>query len=100
MTYQLELTEEAKLDVQDAWLWYENQKSNLGDEFLLSVEAALSEIERNPFLYQIKYIDVRIALLRRFPYKVIYVIEETRIGILGVLHDRRDPSVWMARTEL
>ena len=78
MTYQLELTEEARLDVQEAWFWYENQKSNLGAEFLLSVEA-------------------RIALLKRFPYKVIYLVEGTRIGIPGVLHDRRDPSVWMAR---
>lgn len=97
MTYQLELTEEARLDIQEAWFWYEHQKANLGDEFLLSVEASLSEIERNPFLYQINDTSIRIALMKRFPYKVIYSVEATRIGIIGVLHNRRDPSVWMVR---
>lgn len=97
MSYQLELTEEARLDIQESWLWYENQKANLGNEFLLSVEAALSEVERNPFHYQIIYNNVRLAILKRFPYKVVYSIEETRIGIIGVLHNKRDPSVWMVR---
>ena len=97
MTYHLELTEEARLDVQEAWLWYENQKANLGEEFLLSLEASLNEIQRNPFLYQMHYNNSRIAL-KRFPYKVIYVIEEEYlIGVIGIIHNKRDPSVWMIR---
>jgi len=97
MTYRLELTDEARLDVQEAWLWYENLKANLGEEFLLSLEASLNEIERNPLLYQIYHNNSRIALLKRFPYKAIYVIENSIVGVIAVIHNKRDPSIWMVR---
>lgn len=97
MTYQLQFTEEAKLDVQEAWLWYEEQKANLGEEFILSLEASINQIERNPLQYQTHYNIFRIAILRRFPYKVVFIAEEQVIIVIGVIHNQRDPSVWMAR---
>ncbi|HET9053851.1 MAG TPA: hypothetical protein VFM90_06755 [Cyclobacteriaceae bacterium] len=39
MLYSLEITREAKLDIQEAWLWYEEQNNGLGDDFLLMLES-------------------------------------------------------------
>lgn len=97
MSFSLLFTTEAKLDVQDAWLWYEKQRAGLGDEFILSLEATLSEIERTPLIYQIQFKDIRIALLKRFPYKAVFTVEKEQIIIIGVLNSKRDPTVWITR---
>lgn len=97
MKYQLELTEEARFDIEEAWLWYDQQKTGLGEEFLNSLEASLYQIEQNPLFFQEAYNTVRVALLRRFPYKIIFTLEGPVIGVLAVIHSRRDPTVWMVR---
>jgi hypothetical protein len=43
MIYQLELTQEARLDVEDAWYWYESKRTGLGEEFLISLKAAINK---------------------------------------------------------
>jgi hypothetical protein len=86
MTYLLELTHEAKLDIEETWCWYENQKFGLGEEFLISLEAALNHIQRNPLTNQVQHDEVRIGLLRRFPFRVVYIVENYRIGVVAI-HD-------------
>lgn len=41
---------EAESDLAEAYRWYEAQVPGLGSDFLLSVDAALSSIRRNPEL--------------------------------------------------
>ena len=97
MKYRLEFIQAAYLDIQEAWLWYEEQKVGLGEEFLLSLEASFNQIQRNPLLYQIAFSKVRVALLRRFPYRIVYTLADSTIGVVGVLHTSRDPSIWNER---
>ena len=88
---------EAEFDLAEAYGWYETQLSGLGSQFLLSVDAALSSIQRTPELYPVIHKNVRRSLIRRFPYGVFYVAEQDRIVILAVLHARRDPQSWKDR---
>jgi hypothetical protein len=37
-------------------------------------------------------------VLRRFPYLVYFLIEDTKVIILGVLDSRRDPEAHRSRT--
>jgi plasmid stabilization system protein ParE len=85
---------DAELDLAEAYSWYEARVSGLGSDFLLSIDASLSSIQRTPEMYLIVYKNVRRGLVRRFPYGVFYVVEEDRIVILGILHARRDPKTW------
>lgn len=94
MSYTLEFTEEARLDIQETVDWYDSRREGLGDEFLLSLEATVSNLQRNPFHYPLRYDQVRRILLRRFPYQVVFVMKEQTIGVPGVLHTRRDPTIW------
>lgn len=45
------LLPEAKADVADACLWYEEQSMGLGMEFLRCIETALLAIQRAPLSY-------------------------------------------------
>jgi hypothetical protein len=71
MNFLLEFSEEADLDVKDASDWYNAKKSGLGNEFLDNLESILSLIKDNPNLFAAKRKNYRIALLKRFPYKII-----------------------------
>jgi len=39
-------------------------------------------LKENPLLYQIKYREIRIALTKKFPFGIHYIIEDSTIFIL------------------
>ena len=88
---------EAEADLAEACQWYEEQRPGLAERFLLSVEAALSGIERFPESFPVVYNQVRRVLLRRFPYGIFYLLEESRVVVLAVFHCKRDPKPWQER---
>jgi toxin ParE1/3/4 len=88
---------EAEFDLAGAYGWYETQVPGLGSQFLLSIDATLSSIQRTPELYPVIHKNVRRSLIRRFPYGVFYVAKQDRIVVLAVLHARRDPQSWKDR---
>ena len=53
MTLPPLLVAEAKADVMDAYLWYEDQSLGLGMEFVRCVEAALLLIQRTPLIHPV-----------------------------------------------
>lgn len=97
MSYKLRISEFAELDLLDAMIWYEEQRGGLSNEFELSVDAALSLIERSPLGFQIRYDDVRIAFTNRFPYGIHFSIEADEIIVIGIYYISRDPEHWLER---
>ena len=53
---------EAEAELAEAFDWYEQQVAGLGSRFLISVDAAINSILREPFQYPILYKNVRRAL--------------------------------------
>jgi toxin ParE1/3/4 len=86
MSYKLIVREKAEQQANDAYWWYEERLGGLGDEFLLSVDACINSIERNPNLFQKKYKNIRMGMVERFPYGVYYVIDNSLIVVLAILH--------------
>jgi hypothetical protein len=39
----------------------------------------------------------RLALVRRFPYAVVYRIDDDQITVVAVYHMHRDPRGWQSR---
>jgi hypothetical protein len=48
---RLELHPEARAELRSAALWYDKQRSGLGDEFIAEVSAALARIRDTPESY-------------------------------------------------
>lgn len=71
---------EARLEVQEAFQYYQDKSEGLGFEFMRSLDAALQSVKRNPLAYQTIYKQTRRVLLRKFPYTLFYVAEENRVG--------------------
>jgi toxin ParE1/3/4 len=97
VNFPLIVNPEAEADMADAKLWYDNLRPGLGDEFLLGVENTFEGIQRMPELYGKVFQDLRLALLRRFPYAIVYRMDEDQITVVAVYHTSRDPRGWQSR---
>jgi plasmid stabilization system protein ParE len=88
----------AEADLDEARQWYESDRGGLGDELIDEVDAVLARIRRMPRLYAKVFQELRLALVRRFPYAVVYRIDDDQITVVAVYHTHRDPRGWQSRT--
>jgi plasmid stabilization system protein ParE len=97
MTFPIAFHPEVRGEVNDAFNWYERQRTGLGEEFLEVVNSALARIRLQPEIPQPIDLGVRRVRLKRFPYRVVYLLETTRIFVISIQHVRRDPASWQTR---
>ena len=88
---------EARLDILEAQAWYEERVPGLGAEFVRSVDVTVSAILRFPSGFPKVHREMRKAVIHRFPYALLHVIEGDDVLILGCFHHRRDPKSWQHR---
>ena len=97
MSLSLVIRRKARVDFDEAFDWYEQQRAGLGVEFAERVQVVFNSISAMPELHATVYRDVRKALVRPFPYSVIYRIRNNRVIVLAVFHNKRDPKIWQSR---
>ena len=93
------LTPEAKADVSQITAWYRERRIRAAEEFLLAVNAAFARIESQPTAQVVVDADTgtRRALLRKFPHRVLYLIDGGQVVVFAVIHHRRDNPAWRER---
>jgi plasmid stabilization system protein ParE len=84
-------------DVREAQAWYEQRRQFLGLEFVLELDRVVAIIQERPATFPIVHRDARRALMRRFPYLVLFVDLDDAIVVVGVFHTARDPKTIRAR---
>jgi len=99
MKYKVIVRPEAEDDLKATFSWYEDKRIGLGYDFLLQVDAGINFINRNPEIHPIEYKGTRKHLIKRFPYKIIYLVEEEEIIILAVIHGKRRPDLIKKRID-
>jgi plasmid stabilization system protein ParE len=97
MKFEIIVQPLAEQDIRDAFDWYEDKRNGLGYDFLLHIDAGFELILRDPFAFPIEYKNTRKHLIKRFPFKIIYLIENDIVIILAVLHGKRDPNLLKSR---
>lgn len=94
MKYEVVIVEDARRDIFTAHAWYLEQSIKAADSFAKSVSSSIQRIAKNPYQTQIRYGQIRIAFLKRFPFGIHYTVEEKSIMILAVFHTSRKPKRW------
>lgn len=93
MKYSLIVTDAARQDILDGYLYYEEQSNGLGDRFLNEVERRFSDLQAHPEYYS--FIDRRSILrditLHSFPYVIVYRIVGDSVRVHAVLHTKKSP---------
>ena len=99
------LTPAANREIAEAAEWYEARQVGLSDRFLEEIDNALALIRRHPAAFLLlpdlpSDLQVRRALLNRFPYCLIFLELPSEIRIIAVSHLKRRPGYWLSRLGL
>lgn len=101
MTYKIRFSQLASDDLTEVLGWYKEQNiEGLHKRFIEDLSKVLKRLENNPQSNPIVHNTVRQALLKKFPYKVLYTFDNTVVEVLiiALIHQKRDPKIWQDRT--
>lgn len=97
MNLPLVIRRAARAEFNEAFDWYEQQRPGLGVQFAERVQVVFDSIAAMPEMHAPVYRDVRKALVKPYPYSVIYRIRGNRVVVLAVFHSKRNPNIWKSR---
>ena len=92
MAAQLTLHPAAEREIETACDHYDRQAPGLALAFVLELAALIEAILRHPEMYPAFDEGYHRALMRRFPYQVLYYIDPTGVLIACVVHQHREPG--------
>jgi plasmid stabilization system protein ParE len=87
----------AVYELNDASEFYELEVPGLGIRFKNEVKKAIRRIREYPLAWSKEQDSIRRCLLHKFPYKIIYSIENDYIYIIAIAHCHRRPDYWIDR---
>jgi len=88
--FVIEIEERAKIEIADAYDFYENRKKGLGEKFLKAVDGIIEYIKKAPEGFE----EVRFhrqVPMKKFPYVILYEKVGHTIFIDAVFHTSRNP---------
>jgi len=99
VNYSLEIRPDALTDIEEAASWYEEREAGLGTDFVKIILAAIDRLLVNPLVHRLRdrRRNVRWILTSRFPYKVVYKIQDQLVTVVAVLHTARHERRWKQR---
>ena len=94
---RIEFIEPASIELDDAIEYYNLQSPGLGARFLDEILETIELVSRFPELWTQNTINTRKAVLRKFPFNLIYSRLEDKIYIIAIAHQNREPEYWIDR---
>ena len=91
----IEISEFAQKELEDAVLYYELELYGLGRKFKEEVRKAIKRIKKYPTSWPPERGEVRKCFVSKFPYKILYSIQKQNIIILAIAHQHRKPGYWI-----
>jgi plasmid stabilization system protein ParE len=99
MRYLIIFSKSASDDLTETLGWYKEQKDGLEKRFISETSKILKRLEVFPKSFPIVHVKIRKALLNKFPYKILYFIDDSNheVHVIGVVHQSRHPDFWKNR---
>ncbi len=94
---KLKISPFAEMDLLESIKFYNEQRENLGKEFYETVIDSIERIKKNPGQFPKEYKDLRKVSIKRFPFRIFFVIKDDIGYVLGIFHNSRNPNVMKAR---
>jgi hypothetical protein len=96
---KIEILQIAKQEFKTAQEYYEMEQTGLGSRFEMEIRQALLRIQQYPRVWSTEQKEIRRCFIHKFPYKVIYSIQNEIIIILAFAHLHRKPDYWVDRVK-
>ena len=90
----------AQQEVDEAVVWFDERVEGKGMEFLDELDRVVRLVKAYPFAFLEIEPEIRRCLFARFPYALVYGIEDDTIVVVAVAHGRRSPRYWVDRWQI
>lgn len=98
MDFRHQLLTSAEQDLDETIHWYMTENSeSLARRFYTTYQKTIEQICSMPSAYALLEEDYRWKAVGKFPYKIIYRIEEDTIIVVAIAHNKRHPNFWKDR---
>lgn len=87
----------AQQEFNEAKEFYEIEQAGLGVRFAKEIKKSILRIKQYPSAWPIERGEVRHYLVHKFPYKILYSIQQDSIILLAFAHQHRKPDYWIDR---
>jgi len=87
----------ARLEFNEAKEFYEIEQTGLGAKFENEIKNGILRIRQYPQAWPPERKETRRYLVRKFPYKIIYSLQQDNIVVLAFAHLHRKPNYWVDR---
>jgi len=95
--YRVIINAFAESDLEIASDWYALQKEGLDKDFIEEIGKAIQRIQSNPQQFAVVKMQIRMSIVKRFPYGIYFYITDDIINVFAVFHFSRNPRVLQKR---
>lgn len=88
------LTAEAREELREATKWYAQRSRRAAEHFVHAYKHARELIQGEPERWAEIEPGIRRVLLQKYPYSLLYAIEDDTAVVLAVKHHKRHPDYW------
>ncbi len=89
----------ADKELDEAIDYYNDQLTGLGEQFYTSFLDTIGYISQKPDTWKKIGANTRRINIKRFPYLILYVLDEQNILIACIAHQHRNPTYYMERSD-
>jgi len=86
------LSIQAEIELEDAFYFYDLISTKIGNEFLNQINICIQSILLYPESYPLEFDVYRKAVVKKFPFVIIYTKIDSIIFISAILHTSRNPK--------
>lgn len=89
----------AAVEYRAQWIQYQTARPGLEESFADAVQAAERLARGNPYGFAVVNARkaMRAIVIRRFPYRLLYAVQDETVIIVGIAHTARRPRQFLGR---
>lgn len=84
-------------EVNEAFIWFDERTDGEALDFLDELDRIVRLVKAYPLASPEIETEIRRCLFARFPYSLVYGIDDETIVVIAVAHSHRQPHYWVDR---
>ena len=97
MKYKTIITKAADRDFIEYFSRYAKESLGLAKKFKENIKQEIEFLSNAPFACAAISKEARQTITHKFPFRIIFIIEDDNIVIIAILHHKRSPAIWQKR---
>ncbi|MEZ4879523.1 MAG: type II toxin-antitoxin system RelE/ParE family toxin [Chitinophagales bacterium] len=90
--YKIVYRPRALEELEDSLRWYGEKSKKVAENFKEAIKEKIESIKESPKQNPKKYKNYYEAKLKKYPFVIIYVVENERVLIVAIFHQKRNPK--------